>query len=42
MAELEQEYDAVVYAVGASVDRRLAVPGGELPGVVGATDLAAW
>jgi ferredoxin--NADP+ reductase len=36
------EYDAVVWATGASTDRRLDVPGGGLPGVVGATSLARW
>ena len=40
--ELEDDYDAVVYADGASADRPLGVPGDALPGVVGATTLAAW
>ncbi len=31
LAELEEHYDAVVYAVGACADRRLGVPGEELP-----------
>jgi len=40
--ELERDYDAVVWATGASVDRALGIPGAELPGVVGATTLAQW
>ncbi|MCS0635762.1 FAD-dependent oxidoreductase [Streptomyces sp. LP05-1] len=40
--ELAAHHDAVVYAVGASSDRRLGVPGEELPGVVSATSLVAW
>lgn len=40
--ELLDSYDAVVWATGAGADRRLGVPGGRLPGVLGATLLAAW
>lgn len=40
--ELAAHYDAVVYAVGAAADRRLDVPGEELPGSLSATDLVAW
>ncbi|PRH75723.1 ferredoxin-NADP reductase [Streptomyces solincola] len=40
--ELSAHHDAVVYAVGASSDRKLGVPGEELPGVVSATSLVAW
>jgi ferredoxin--NADP+ reductase len=40
--QLAGEYDAVVHATGASADRRLDVPGADLPGVVGATALARW
>ena len=40
--ELVEEYDAVVYATGSSADRRLDIPGAELPGVVGGTALATW
>ncbi|MBB4932171.1 ferredoxin--NADP+ reductase [Lipingzhangella halophila] len=40
--ELAQCYDAVVYATGASVDRRLDVPGEDLAGSVAATDFVNW
>lgn len=36
LAELQDHFDAVVFATGLSDDRPLAVPGGDLPGVVGA------
>ncbi|MFL5965010.1 MAG: FAD-dependent oxidoreductase, partial [Gaiellaceae bacterium] len=35
-------YDAVVYAVGAQTDRRLGIPGEELPGSWSATEFVAW
>ncbi|MDA0637623.1 FAD-dependent oxidoreductase [Nonomuraea sp. MCN248] len=35
-------YDAVVYCTGAMVDRRLGIPGEELPGSVAATDFVNW
>ncbi len=35
-------YDAVVYATGAMRDRRLAIPGEELPGSYAATDFVNW
>ncbi len=40
--ELARSYDAVVYASGASVDRRLDVDGEDLPGSVAATDFVNW
>ncbi|HWJ81694.1 MAG TPA: FAD-dependent oxidoreductase [Nocardioides sp.] len=40
--ELRASYHAVVYAVGAATDRRLDVPGEDLPGSVSATELVAW
>ena len=40
--ELLRAYDAVVYAVGAQTDRRLGIPGEELPGSWSATELVAW
>ena len=40
--ELASLYDAVVYAVGSQTDRRLDVPGEELPGSWAATELVAW
>jgi ferredoxin--NADP+ reductase len=41
-AELHRFYDAVIYAHGAAVDRRLGVPGEDLPGSMSATDFVAW
>ncbi|WP_449063276.1 FAD-dependent oxidoreductase [Planomonospora algeriensis] len=35
-------YDAVVYCTGAMVDRRMGVPGEDLPGSVAATDFVNW
>ena len=35
-------YDAVVYAVGAQTDRRLGIPGEDLPGSWSATEFVAW
>jgi ferredoxin/flavodoxin---NADP+ reductase len=40
--ELTQLYDAVVYAVGAQTDRRLGIPGEDLPGSWAATEFVAW
>ncbi|MQY03642.1 FAD-dependent oxidoreductase [Actinomadura macrotermitis] len=40
--DLLAHHHAVVYAVGASSDRRLAVPGHDLPGVATATEFVAW
>jgi ferredoxin/flavodoxin---NADP+ reductase len=40
--ELLRAYDAVVYAVGAQTDRRLGIPGEDLPGSWAATELVAW
>jgi ferredoxin--NADP+ reductase len=40
--DLTRLYDAVVYAVGAQTDRRLALPGEDLPGSWSATELVAW
>ncbi|UOE21701.1 FAD-dependent oxidoreductase [Thermobifida halotolerans] len=41
-ADLAHAYHAVVYATGASVDRRMGVSGEELPGSVAATDFVNW
>jgi ferredoxin--NADP+ reductase len=41
-AELTRLYDAVVYAVGAQTDRRLGIPGEDLPGSWAATAFVAW
>ncbi len=40
--ELSRLYDAVIYAVGAQTDRRLGIPGEDLPGSWAATDFVAW
>ncbi|WP_327372604.1 FAD-dependent oxidoreductase [Streptomyces sp. NBC_01216] len=40
--ELAAHHDAVVYAVGASADRRIGVPGEDLQGSVPATTFVAW
>ena len=40
--ELAGLYDAVVYAVGSQTDRRLGIPGEDLPGSWPATELVAW
>ena len=40
--ELASLYDAVLYAVGSQSDRRLGIPGEELPGSWAATELVAW
>src|SRR5579884_2856078 len=40
--ELLESYDAVVYTVGAQTDRRLGVPGEDLPGSWPATAFVAW
>ena len=40
--ELARLYDAVVYAVGAQTDKRLGIPGEDLPGSWAATQFVAW
>jgi ferredoxin--NADP+ reductase len=40
--DLLDRHHAVVYAVGASADRRLDVPGRDLPGTATATEFVAW
>jgi ferredoxin--NADP+ reductase len=40
--ELLELYDAVVYSVGAQTDRRLGIPGEDLPGSWAATEFVAW
>ncbi|KZM71949.1 FAD-dependent oxidoreductase [Nocardia terpenica] len=41
-AELLEHFHAVIYAVGASADRKLEIPGEGLPGSVSATEFVAW
>ena len=40
--DLRSHYDAVIYTVGASSDRRLGVPGEDLSGSMSATEFVAW
>jgi len=40
--ELLRRHHAVVYAVGASSDKRLEIPGIDLPGTASATEFVAW
>jgi ferredoxin--NADP+ reductase len=40
--ELVEHYDGVVYAVGAQTDRRMEIPGEDLPGSWPATAFVAW
>lgn len=40
--DLLSVYDAVVYTVGAQTDRRLGIPGEDLPGSWAATEFVAW
>jgi ferredoxin--NADP+ reductase len=42
LEELHHYYDAVLFAHGASVDRRLGIPGEDLPGSTSATEFVAW
>src|SRR5215210_2753803 len=41
-ADLVRIYDAVIYAFGAQTDRRLGIPGEDLPGSWSATEFVAW
>jgi ferredoxin--NADP+ reductase len=41
-SELEERYHAVICAVGAQTDRRMGIPGEELPGSWAATEFVAW
>ncbi len=42
IAELQGLYDAVVLATGAPNDRKLDIPGSDLPGVVGSAAFVGW
>jgi len=42
VAELLDLYDAVILAVGAPHDRKLGIPGEDLPGVVGSAEFVGW
>lgn len=40
--DLRATYDAIIYAVGNESDRRMGIPGEDLPGVHSATDFVGW
>jgi NADPH-dependent glutamate synthase beta subunit-like oxidoreductase len=42
VAELLQLYDAVILATGAPHDRKLGIPGEDLPGVIGSAEFVGW
>jgi ferredoxin/flavodoxin---NADP+ reductase len=42
VAELEQRYHAIVHAYGSATDRKLGIPGEDLPGSHPATAFVAW
>jgi ferredoxin--NADP+ reductase len=42
VAELRQHYDAIIFANGAETDRRLGIPGEDLPGSHTATSFVGW
>jgi ferredoxin--NADP+ reductase len=42
VAELLDLYDAVILAIGAPHDRKLGIPGEDLPGVVGSGEFVGW
>ncbi|MGI8698590.1 MAG: FAD-dependent oxidoreductase [Mycobacteriales bacterium] len=42
LEELHDYYDAIIVAFGAAADRRLEIPGEELPGSLSATEFVAW
>ena len=42
LSDLHRHYDAVIFAHGAAVDRRMGVPGEDLPGSFSARELVAW
>jgi ferredoxin--NADP+ reductase len=42
VAELLDLYDAVILAIGAPRDRKLGIPGEDLPGVIGSAEFVGW
>ena len=40
--DLKELYDAVILAIGAPLDRKLGIPGEDLPGVVGSAEFVGW
>jgi ferredoxin--NADP+ reductase len=42
VAELLEHYDAAMLAIGAPHDRKLGIPGEDLPGVIGSAEFVGW
>src|SRR5436190_1778832 len=42
VVELQDFYDAVILAIGAPHDRKLGIPGEDLPGVIGSAEFVGW
>src|SRR5215210_667491 len=42
VAELMEHYDALILAIGAPHDRKLGIPGEDLPGVIGSAEFVGW
>lgn len=42
LSEMKPHYDAILFSYGASEDRRLGIPGEDLPGVFSAREFVAW
>jgi NADPH-dependent glutamate synthase beta subunit-like oxidoreductase len=42
VAELLEHYDAAILAIGAPHDRKLGIPGEDLPGVIGSAEFVGW
>lgn len=42
LASLKPHYDAILFSYGASEDRKLGIPGEELPGVYSAREFVGW
>jgi len=42
IAELQQFYDTIIFACGAETDKKLGIPGEDLPGSYTATEFVAW
>src|SRR5918999_1894086 len=40
--DLRGLYDAIIFAIGAPHDRKLGVPGEDLPGVIGSAEFVGW
>ncbi|KAJ4354311.1 NADPH-adrenodoxin reductase [Didymosphaeria variabile] len=42
LADMKPHYDAILFAYGASEDRKLSIPGEDLPGVYSAREFVGW